>query len=152
MRSSWGIPGCEETPGRQQARQQTPCSPLVGRRPHMMAIRIHTRLWRRLGWRREPGLLWASFPPWRLGSSTLLSNPFRLQSVSGEGCGHRSRVGMSVFHHATNTEAPWENGPTEWCNATIEEQYELTRGSFEPQTEAENDELTVHCRIAHNRY
>ena len=56
---------------------------------------------------------------------------------------------MSVV---TNTEAPSENGPTERCNATIEEQYELARESFEPQTETESDELIVQGCIPHNQY
>ena len=60
--------------------------------------------------------------------------------------------GMSQFKQATNTEALWENGPTERYTATIEEQYELARESFEPQTEAENDELIVQGCIPHNRY
>ena len=60
--------------------------------------------------------------------------------------------GMSVFQQDTNTEAPWEKGPTEQCNATIVEQYDCARESFEPKTEAENDELIVQGCIAHNRY
>ena len=49
--------------------------------------------------------------------------------------------GMSTFQQVTNTERPWEDGPTERNNATIEEQFELARETFEPLTEAENDEL-----------
>ena len=52
--------------------------------------------------------------------------------------------GMSVFQQAANTEAAWENGPTERCHATIQEQYELARSS-EPQTQANRDELIVQC-------
>ena len=58
---------------------------------------------------------------------------------------------MSVFQQAANTEAAWENGPTERYHATIQEQYELAR-SFEPQTQANRDELIVQGFIAHSRY
>ena len=59
--------------------------------------------------------------------------------------------GMSVFQQAANTEAAWENGPTERCHATIQEQYELAR-SFEPQTQANGDELIVQGYITDRRY
>ena len=59
--------------------------------------------------------------------------------------------GMSVFQQAANTEAAWENGPTDRYHATIQEQYELAR-SFEPQTQANRDELIVQGFIALRRY
>ena len=44
-----------------------------------------------------------------------------------------------------------EHGSTlERYNASIEEEYKLARESFEPQTEAENDELIVQGCISHH--
>lgn len=59
---------------------------------------------------------------------------------------------LGIFQHVTDTEAPWENGPTERFNQSMEKQYELAREAFEPETEEENDELVIQGCIAHNRY
>ena len=53
--------------------------------------------------------------------------------------------GMSVFQQVTNTGSTLKR-----YNASIEEQHKLARESFEPQTEAENDELVVQGCISHH--
>ena len=72
--------------------------------------------------------------------------------------GQRSRFGIQVRSRAEGRRDECvstgnEHGSTlERNNASIEEQYKLARESFEPQTEAENDELIVQGCISHHRY
>ena len=99
---------------------------------------------------KAPG--WASMRP---GSTHLLPSLSPLLVVADQGSAFKGvfeqLFEISILQQVTNAAALWENKPTERNNATIEEQSELARESDEPQTEAENDELTVQGCIAHNR-
>ena len=72
--------------------------------------------------------------------------------VSDQGLGFKCVLeqkveGMSVFQQVTNTEAPW-SGTMPPSRRSISWPEKV----FEPQTEADNDELIVQGCISHTRY